>query len=87
MHIFFTPRVKVSVSNSTIVHQILSKARQLRTSGQYSKVFISPDRSADQRAQQKELIIELKKRALEEPNKRHFIRGGEVHTVDKPSNG
>ena len=75
--------VKVHFSNATIVHQILNKARHLRNSEHYNKVFISPDRSVEERARQKELITELKKRTKDEPDIKHFIRGGRVCSVEK----
>ena len=79
----FARPVKVSVSSPTIVQQVLSKARKLRNSEQYGHVFISPDRTAEQRAEQKKLVQERKKKATDEPNKRHFIKEGKVCSVDK----
>ncbi len=78
--------VKVSVSSSTVVQQVLSKARKLRESEHYSKVFIAPDRSPEQRARHKELVLELKKKTTETSDMRHFIKGGEVHSVKKTAN-
>ena len=63
-----------TVSSSTIVQQILSKARSLRNSEHYKKVFISADWSTEQRAQQRGLFQELKRRRTEEPDKRFYIR-------------
>ena len=74
--------VKVTVSSSTIVQQILSKARSLRNSEYYKKVFISADRSTEQRAQHRELVQELKRRRTEEPDKRFYIRGGQLCSVE-----
>ena len=79
-----TPRpVKVSVSNSTIVSQVLSKSKNLRNSHQYKKVFISPDRTPDQRAAHRKLIEQLKAKRAEEQNKHHYIKGGQIFTVEK----
>ena len=75
--------VKVTFSSSVIVNQILSKARRLRTVDKYKAVFISPDRSPEQRDKQRLLVQELKKRTLDEPGKRHFIKGGSVCIADK----
>ena len=46
-------------------------------------MFIRPDRSAEQRAEHKKLVIELKRRSKEEPGKKHFIKGGELFSVEK----
>ena len=78
-----TRPVKVTVSNSTIVRQILSAARALRHSEHYKGVFISPDRSVEQRSQHKELVLELKRRMEDDPDKKHYIKGGQLCTVDK----
>jgi hypothetical protein len=78
-----TRPVKVTVSNSTIVRQILSADRALRHSEHYKEVFISPDRSAEQRSQHKELVLELKQRMKDDPDKKHYIKGGQLCSVDK----
>lgn len=70
--------VKVTVSSSTIVNQILTKARNLKQSEKHSKVFICPDRSPVQRAEHKQMVAELKEKAKEDTSMRHFIRGGKI---------
>ena len=75
--------VKVSVSNSTIVTQILTKASNLRNFDQYKQVFISPDRTPEQRAAHRELIEQLKLKRTNEPNSRHYIKGGQIFSADK----
>ena len=59
----FVLPVKVTVANSTIVQQILRKSRHPRHHDQYKTVFISPDRSAHERAEHKRLGLELKEKA------------------------
>ena len=75
--------VKVTLTSSTIVQQILTRARHLRSSELFGKVFISPDRSPEERAEQQKLVLELKKRSNDEPDKRHFIKVGKVCSVEK----
>jgi hypothetical protein len=60
---------------------ILIKARKLKTSEHYGKVYICPDLSEEQRTERRELVREQKRRAEENPNMRHFIRSGQVHSV------
>ena len=77
-----TPRpVKVSVSNSTTVMQIFSRARNLCEYQRFKQVFISPDRTIEQRAAHRKLFEQLKKKKDDEPNKRHYIkgRGADLH--------
>ena len=75
--------VKVTLSSSAAVHQILIKARKLKTSENYGKVFICPDLSQEQRTERRQLVQEQKRRAEETPNRRHFIRSGQVHNVER----
>ena len=75
--------VKVTLSSSLMVSQILSKARRLRNSNRYKTVFISLDRSYEERAEHKTLVDKLKKKKAEEPNKRHFISNGTVKSAEK----
>ena len=49
----------------------------------YMTVFISPDRSLSERAQQRKLVAEVKKMNTEEPNRKHFLKGGKICSVDK----
>jgi len=80
-----SPRpIKVTLSSSTVVRQILLKARNLRLSDNYESIFLAPDRSIEQRAQQKELVDGLKRKKAEEPDKRHFIKRGQICTSDVP---
>ena len=68
-----------------IVAQILSKAKQLKKKEEYERVYLSPDRSPEQRLQQKQLISELKQLVINNPGQKHYISGGKIHsvTVDK----
>ena len=75
--------VKVTFSNSTVVTQILSKTKNLRKVNDLKSVFVCPDRSAEQRAKQKLLVTDLKRLAREQTDKKHFIRNGEIVSVDK----
>ena len=46
----------------------------------------SPDRSADEREQRRNLVTELNRLITEQPNRYHFIRAGRVQSVDKTLN-
>ena len=75
--------VKVTLSSSATVYQILAKARSLRHSDKHKSVFISPDRSPEQRLKHRELVQELKTKSKNEPNKKHFIKSGTICSAAK----
>ena len=71
-----TRPVRISLANSSIVHQILSKSKELRLSQQHKTVFIAPDRSSEEQARNHQLVLELKQKSREDLNKRYYIRNG-----------
>ena len=73
--------IKVSLASSAHVFQLLRAARSLRHSESYKDVFVCPDRTVDERKARKEAVIELKKKLLDDPTNKHYIRGGKVVTV------
>ena len=77
--------IKVSLSNASTVYQILSQARNLRRSVKFSQVFVRPDRSEEERAQDRLLVQELARKREEEPEKLHYIKAGTIHSRDKPA--
>ena len=77
-----TRPVKVIASNSLVVDQILSNARNLRYSDKFKTVFLSHDRSVEQRKVRKDLVQVMKKRALAEPNKKFYIKDGKIRCAD-----
>ena len=72
--------VKVKLPNSTAVHQILVKCKELRRCEDLKTVFISPDRSPEQRAERQKLVSEMKQmiEADKESDKHYFIRKGKI---------
>ena len=79
-----SPRpVKVTMTSSSSVHQLLDKAKRLKTSSKYQKVFLSPDRSLSERASHRDLVKELKNRIADDPQKHHYIRNATVFSVGK----
>ena len=77
-----TRPVKVTVSSSVVVNQILAKAKQLRQSSKHSRVFISPDRSPVQRVEHRALIQALKDKRESDPSKRHYLRNGKIVSAE-----
>ena len=75
--------MKVSVSSSLIDQQILGNARNLPNSEKFKTVYLSPDRSPEQREARKELVTTMRARALEEPHKKFYIKEGQIHSSDR----
>lgn len=70
--------VKVTLTSSTAVRQLLMKAKLLKEIERLKAVYLGPDRSPADRASQRQLIAELKKKKVEQTTHEHFIRGGKV---------
>ena len=77
--------VKVTTPSATIVDQILYKAKRLKQTIKFKTVFLSPDRSLEQRETHRQLVLDLKKKALEEPSKKHDMKNGTIVSVEKPA--
>ena len=75
--------VKVTLSSSTAVQQILSRAKLLKQQEELKYVYVSPDRTPAERSARRLLVEERKKRAEDDPGRIHFIKGGKVCSVDK----
>ena len=75
--------VKVTVASSAIVKEVLSRAKHLKNCSGFGGVYLSPDRSVEQRAEHRKLVLELKQRLVDQPGKRHFIRGNTVVSTEK----
>ena len=74
--------VKVMLSSVTTAQQILGKSRQLRNS-KYNDVYLTPDRTAEQRAEHRLLVQQLKKKGGEEPGRHHYIKDGQIFSTDR----
>ena len=70
--------VKVTLSSSTAVHQILTKSRKLRQLGKFREVYVSPDRPPAEQAARKQLVLKLKELRTAQPGKYHYIRSGQI---------
>ena len=66
--------VKVTLGSSESVHRVLSRAGQLKGFQQYRGVYLSADRTRDERLARKNLVEQLKQKREAEPEHYHFIR-------------
>ena len=62
--------VKISFRNAKIVHRILTRAKNLISSTNYRKVYISPDRTPEERSKQRQLVAEMRQLAADNPAQR-----------------
>ncbi len=70
--------IKFTLSSSDMVNQVLRKAKQLRTKEGYRIIYISPDRSVEERRAFKKLWEELLTKRKIESDKVHFIRNNKI---------
>ena len=77
--------VKITLRTSTAARQILMKTGKLKLVEKLKDIYISPDRSIEERTARKLLVIDLKRLRVEQPTRTHYIRGGKVCSEDKQS--
>ena len=77
--------IKVTLASPEAVKFVLSKAKKLKQNPyeEYKNIYLSPDRSREERAAHKSLVAQLKQKITDNPEKYHFIRDGKIKTVDK----
>ena len=46
-------------------------------------VYVSPDSTVEERIHHRELVQQLERKVAKEPQKKHFIKGGRLLSVDK----
>lgn len=74
--------VKVTFQNSLAVDHVLFAAKRLKNNEKYKRVFVSPDRSPEQRKVHRELVTEMKELASQNPNRKYFISKGQIQFSD-----
>ena len=75
--------VKISLRNSETVRQILLKAKNLRNSKVHRKVYVTPDRSPEERVKHRKLVEEMKQKASENPDMHYYIYSGQIYYKDR----
>ena len=78
--------VKAVFSNRSTAQVFLTKAKHLRQSERYKTVYISPDRSPEERETHKQLVLLLKNKRDTDRESHHFIRDGKICSVPKTDN-
>ena len=70
--------VKVSVASSAHAIAILRSAKRLKSVERFKNVFISPDRTTEERKSRREAVALLRVKTQENPGKHFFIRNNTV---------
>ena len=70
--------VKVSVISSAHAIAILRSAKRLKSVERFKNVFISPDRTTEERKSRREAVTLLRVKMEENPDKRFYIRNNKV---------
>ena len=83
--------IKVTLKDAESVREVLSKAKSLKsfqTDGynyEYCKLFVSPDRSPEERLTRQNLVKEMKEKIKNDPGKRYYIRNNRVCAAEIPT--
>ena len=78
--------VKVIFSNSTSPRIVLLRSKHLKRSDRYKNVYISPDRTPEERTLHRQLVLTMKNKRADEPGYHHFIKNGKVCSVARTDN-
>ena len=75
--------VKVLFQSRDTATSVLAGAKRLKESSELKNVFISPDRSPEERAKRKQLVEQLKEKIRSEPDMYHYIQNGKIQSAEK----
>lgn len=75
--------IKVSLRSAMVAMQILRNAKRLKESTDFGGVFISPDRSREERIEHKKLVEQLRAKQQQEPSSYHYIWSGVIYSKDR----
>ena len=74
--------IKFTLRSSDMVNQILRKAKILRTKEGYNSIYISPDRTVEERRAYKKLLEELHSKRITDSSKVHYIKNNKIVSAD-----
>ena len=70
--------VKVVLRSRDAQMSIMSKKSLLKGNDKFGKVFLSPDRTVEERRERKQLVVELKEKVKQSPGTHYIIHGKRV---------
>ena len=74
--------VKVLFNSEETAVRVLKCSSSLKST-RHTRVYITPDRTPEERTERKRLVEVVKEKMVSEPQRYHFIRNGAVHSKDK----
>ena len=77
--------IKVTLASAEKVGRILSLAPKLKKSvtTEYKRIYLAPDRSADEMKEHKKLVANMKQLIISDSTKYHYIKNNKVMSVGK----
>ena len=78
-----TRPVRICFNSSGSVALLLQNAKKLKQTTTFKTIYLSPDRSPDERTARKELVESLRAKIKEEPEFYHFIKDGKICKTDR----
>ena len=83
--------IKVTLKDSESVREVLNKSKVLKSfpstgyNFELCKLFLSPDRSLEERIRRQNLVKEMKDLIKKDPEKKYYIRNNRVCFAEKPT--
>ena len=78
-----TRPIKVQFDSSSEVEVILKHAHKLKAVSEFKTVYLSPDRTKEQRLAHSKLVKKMKEMINQDNSKHYFIRDNKVNCVSK----
>ena len=78
-----TRPIKVQFDSSSEVEVILKHAHKLKACSEFKAVYLSPDRTKEQRLAHSKLVKKMKEMIKQDKTKHYFIRDNKVISVEK----
>ena len=77
--------VKVICCSKESANVVIREAKNLKRISDYKRIFIGPDRSAEERVARRKLVDALKVKIKDEPEQYHFIQRGKIFSTERNS--
>ena len=78
-----TRPIKVEFDSSSEVDMILRQAHKLKANSEFKTVYLSPDRTKEQRLAHSKLVKQMKEMINQDKTKHYFIRNNKITSVNK----
>ena len=80
--------IKVTLQSPEEVTEVLRRAKDLKSivapdfSFSFKKLYLSPDRTEEQRKSRRNLVLQMKQKIEKDPGKRYYIKDNRVCVAD-----